>query len=254
MSGFDLDVLVNVGYSFALVAVLMRDILWLRVFTVVASLIFIAYCYLLPSPLWPPIMWKVVFIAVNTYWIARLSRERRPVHFAPEEQRLYDTALRSLKPCHARALFGAAEWKTIQPGEQIVTEGQPLETLSLIGSGKFTIENDGIIVDEVGVGRFIGSYTFLKNVKGYPAPVTIIAAEESRLLVWQNDKLRDLIDHDTDFSMAVEASMGLELAQLLDHSRDDLDFALRVDRIARNKIKRASARRPQGVVGVATVT
>lgn len=239
----ELDLMVNVAYIFLLAAYLMRDILWLRVLAVLASCLVIPYYYFQVQALWPPIAWNAAFALINICWIARLMNERRPVHFTPEEQRLYDKALRTLKPCQARNLFEAARWKVVPRGARIVAQGQPMNTLSLIAGGRFTLEKDDIIVDEVGEGRFIGSYTFLKNIKDAPAPVSFIAAEPSRLAEWDNDKLRGLIDDDTQLSMAVEASLGLELAQLLDHSRNDLEFALRIDRIAKKQIRRETARR-----------
>jgi hypothetical protein len=57
---------------------------------------------------------------INTSWITRLLIERRPLQFSPEEKRLYDEALRAMKPRHARKLFEAARWKTIASSEQIV--------------------------------------------------------------------------------------------------------------------------------------
>ena len=251
ISGLALDLMVNAAYVFLLAAFLMRDVLWLRVLAVLASCLVVPYYYFQIQPMWPPIAWNAAFAAINLYWIVRLMIERRPVHFTPDEQRLYEKALRTLKPCQARNLFEAARWKTVQRGAQMVAQGQPMNTLSLIAGGKFTLEKDGIIVDEVGAGRFIGSYTFLKNIKDAPAPVSFIASEPSRLAEWDNDKLRDLIDDDTQLSMAVEASLGLELAQLLDHSRNDLEFALRIDRIAKKQIRRETARRAHAAVRAA---
>jgi hypothetical protein len=45
-------------------------------------------------------------------------------------------------------------------------------------------------------------------------------------VVWENDALRQLIGDDTEFTTALEASLGLELARLLDNAQDDLEFAL----------------------------
>jgi CRP-like cAMP-binding protein len=243
----ELDLLAHAAYALLLLCYLMRDILWLRLFSVAAGLLIIPYYYLQPESLWPCIAWNAAFIAVNIYWITRLLIERRPVHFSPEEQRLYDEALRALKPCHARKLFEAARWERVPCGKQIMTQGQPLNTLMLIADGRFSIERDGILLDEVGEGRFIGSYTFLKNLKGCPAPVTSIAAKASRLAVWDNDKLRALIDNDVEFSTAIEANLGLELAHLLDHARTDLEFAIRMDQIAKTQLQEGSVARDSGL-------
>ena len=132
------------------------------------------------------------------------------------------TALRSLKPRHARKLFEAGRWKAIQAGEQIVAQGHPLNTLSLIAGG----ERDGVLVDEIGEGRFVGAVTFLKRHQDFPSPVTFTAAEPSRFVVWENDALRQLIGDDVEFTMALEASLGLELARVLDRAQAGLEFML----------------------------
>jgi CRP-like cAMP-binding protein len=222
----ELDLLVNASYVILIVSFLMRDILWLRVLNVVSVLFEVAYFYLQPAPLWPVIGWNLALVAVNAYWITRLTLERRPVHFSPEDQRLYDKALRPLKPRHARKLLDAGQRKTVQAGEQVVAQGHPLNTLSLIAGGKFKVERDDVLVDEIGEGRFVGSVTFLKNIEGFPSPVTFTAAEPSRVVSWENDALKHLIGDDTELAIAVEASLGLELARLLDHAQDDLEFAL----------------------------
>jgi len=141
-----------------------------------------------------------------------------------------------MKPRHARKLFEAARWKPVAAGERIMVQGEPSNTLSLIAEGRFSLEMDGMIVDEIGMGRFVGSYAYLKNVKDYPAPITVTAAKPSRVAVWENDALRRLIDNDTELSTAVEASLGLELAHLLDHARADLEFSTRIDQLARKEL------------------
>jgi len=228
----ELNILVNSAYVLLLLSYLMRDILWLRVITVLSILVLIPYYYFLPQTLWPPIAWNTALMLINVYWIVRLLIERRPVRFTPQERRLYETALRRLRPRDARKLFQAGTWKSVNLGAGIATQGEPLNELSLISSGQVRVERDGIIVDEIDEGRFVGSYNFLKRREGSCAPVTFAAATPSRLLVWQNDALRKLIEGDTELCAGVEATLGLELAHLLDHSMSDLKLAQLFERWA----------------------
>lgn len=228
ISGLELDLMANAAYVLILISFLMRDILWLRTFSLLATFIVVPYYLLQTQPLWPCIAWNIALAVINSYWIVRLSLERRPVHFTQEEQRLYDKALRAMLPRDARRLFQAGTSKSVASGETIVTQGQPLNQLFLITGGDFTVEMDGMVVDEIGEGRFIGSYSFLKGVKNFPAPVFFKATKPSRLIVWQNEDLRSLIGDDSKLSMAVEASLGLELAQFLDHSRNDVKLERRL--------------------------
>ena len=163
----EVDLLVHISYVILIISFLMRDILWLRTLNIVSVLVEVAYFYLQPTPLWPVIGWNLALVVINVYWVTRLTLERRPVHFSPDEQRIYDAALRSLKPRHARKLFEAGQWKEIPAGEQIVAQGHPLNTLSLIAGGRIKIERDGVLVDEIGEGRFVGAVTFLKGIKDH---------------------------------------------------------------------------------------
>ena len=95
---FGLDVLISVANVIYLFSYSVRDILWLRILTVVGALLLLPYYYLQPVPLWAAIAWNLVFIAINVFWIAKLLSERRPVQLSDDEKRLYRLALRNLNP------------------------------------------------------------------------------------------------------------------------------------------------------------
>ena len=71
-----------------LVAYSVRDILWLRLFAVAASLIALPYFIRQPEPLWEPIIWSSVFAAINSFQSWRLFVERRPIKLTPEEEEI----------------------------------------------------------------------------------------------------------------------------------------------------------------------
>ncbi len=82
------DLLIHTAKVLYLFAFMVRDILWLRILTVIAVACLIPYFYFRPEPLMTPIYWNLVFTALNLYWIVRLLLERRPVKLSEEEQRL----------------------------------------------------------------------------------------------------------------------------------------------------------------------
>src|ERR1044071_6617081 len=90
-----LDYLVHFSNILLLVAYSVKDILWLRWFAVAAAITNIPYFLLQKSVLWPPILWALVFTAINLYQIARLYLERRPVVLSHDEQKLYDLGFQS---------------------------------------------------------------------------------------------------------------------------------------------------------------
>ena len=90
-------ILIHVANVLYLGSYLVKDILWLRLLTVVAGSVLLAYYVLLPMPLWPAIAWNCLFLAINVRQIHVLLLERRPVRFTAEELALYTLAFRSFK-------------------------------------------------------------------------------------------------------------------------------------------------------------
>jgi hypothetical protein len=89
-------VLIRIANVLYVISYLVKEILWLRLLTVVAGGVLIAYYALLPVPLWAAIVWNVVFLAINLRQIRALLLERRPVRLSPDELRLYQLAFRRL--------------------------------------------------------------------------------------------------------------------------------------------------------------
>ena len=89
-----------------------KDVMWLRVLAILASLIGLPYFYLQPVVLWEPMVWAVLFMTINAYHVWRLWMERRPVELSSDEARLYDLTFFPLRrsavcrACAARPVDG----------------------------------------------------------------------------------------------------------------------------------------------------
>ena len=128
------DLLIHAANLFYLCAFMVRDILWLRVLTVVASGCLVPYFYFQPEPLMTPIYWNLVFTALNVGWIARLLLERRPVKLSQEEERLCELVFRTMTPREMIKLLKLGLWQTAAAGECFVAQGTPLDRLMVIYS------------------------------------------------------------------------------------------------------------------------
>src|SRR6516164_5723253 len=85
---FGLDFWITSANLLYLASYSVRDILWLRILTIVAGVLLIPYYYLQSKPLWIAISWNLVFVGINLFWVARLLLERRSVQLTEDEQRL----------------------------------------------------------------------------------------------------------------------------------------------------------------------
>ena len=95
---FRFDLLIHAANMLFLIAYMVRDILWLRILTVIATLCLIPYYFTRPEPMMVPIYWSLVFAALNVYWIVHLLLERAPMKLNADEQRLCELVFRTMSP------------------------------------------------------------------------------------------------------------------------------------------------------------
>jgi Popeye protein conserved region len=206
------DMLIHVANLFFLMAFMVRDILWLRVLTVVASVCLVAYFYFQPEPLMTPIYWNIVFAAMNVYWIVRLLLERRPVRLTHDEKVLCELVFRTMTPREMIRLLKLATWQTAAAGECFVHRDQPLDRLMVIFSGGACVEVDGRNVTELGPGQFIGS---LDYVTEQAAPTNIVALTSTRYVSWPKSKLTTFMKENPDLHAALKTTLAIDLATWL---------------------------------------
>ncbi|WP_419912659.1 cyclic nucleotide-binding domain-containing protein [Hoeflea sp.] len=217
-----LDVLVSVANVVYLFSYSVRDILWLRILTVVGGTLLMPYYYLQETPLWAPIGWNVVFIAINLFWITKLALDRRPVPFTEEEKRIYRIAFRNIRERDAFKLFRMGKWTSVPASTKLVNQGDAVEHLSVIVDGEVNVEMNGTVVDTLDQGRFLGGAAFLNRVNQYEAPVSVQTTRQSRVIAWTFADLEALFDKDLRLEVDIEASLGLELTRFLETARTRL--------------------------------
>ena len=88
--------LVNISNIVFLAAYSVRDVLRLRILSIVGELLILPYYYFQNETLWPPIFWGVAFIVVNAVRIVAIALERRPVVLSDKEEQLYGLAFSSI--------------------------------------------------------------------------------------------------------------------------------------------------------------
>jgi CRP-like cAMP-binding protein len=163
--------------------------------------------------LWPPVLWALVFTAINLYQIARLYLERRPVVLSKDEQKLYELGFRSLRPREFLSLSLVGEWKSAEVGERFVTEGEPVSHLCIAIAGSAEVHKQGEHLGTLRPGHIIGNALALT---GDPSPVEMTFAEPARYMRWSLPSLRKFIDSRPDLRVTLQGLVNRDLARKLD--------------------------------------
>ena len=182
MNSFNPNYFINAGNILLLVAYSVHDVLWLRLFAVAASLITIPYFLLQPTTLWAPLIWTVVFAAINSLQSWRLFIERRPVKLTPDEEEIRRLAFRDLPPRKVLQILSLGSWTTLEVGEHLIESGKIPDAVSLIVHGKVRVTRGGHVLGELVPGDFVGSALIFS---GIPAEVDAATMEPGRAMRWE---------------------------------------------------------------------
>tara|TARA_S200000501_G_C20780154_1_gene724644 strand:- start:633 stop:1292 length:660 start_codon:yes stop_codon:yes gene_type:complete len=201
--------------AFGLIAFsfLVKDILWLRVLSVLASTFSVFYNYTIPvSPMWLAINWNIVFILVNVYHIAVIIYEKRPIKMAPKDKELYETLFKGMTPVEFLKITKIAEWKQFSCGEKIIKYGSPVTDLILIYNGTVDVAVGGKMVAQLKDGQFVGEMSFLTEK---PATATCIVKHNCECLVWKQPEFKDLLKRNPSLYFTIQSVLSAQVSEAL---------------------------------------
>ena len=208
------DYFIHAANVCMLVAYSVRDILWLRLFAVAASLVSIPYFVLQPATLWAPLGWTVLFAGINLLQSWRLFLERRPVQLTAEEEEVRRLVFQHLPPRKVLQVLSIGSWVTAQPGERMIERGTLPTAVSLIVSGKVRVTKDGATVGVLGAGQVVGSALILSGVQ---ADVEAVVESPVRAIRWDVATLEPYLNANPDTRTAMQRHLARDLATKVEH-------------------------------------
>ena len=203
------DYFIHAANVLLLVAYSVRDVLWLRLFAVAASLIAIPFYVLQPTVLWAPLAWSGVFAAINLFQSWLLILERRPVRLTAEEQEICRLAFYDLPPRKVLQVLSIGSWITLNTGERLIEAGKLPDHILLILQGKVLITKDGRKLGQLKASDLVGSALILS---GIAANVDAVVEEPVRAMRWQIETLKKYLSANPETRTIMQRHLAHDLA------------------------------------------
>ena len=201
--------------AFGLIAFsfLVKDILYLRLVSILASLFSVFYNYVIPvEPMWIAVGWNFVFISLNLYHIAVLVYEKRPVQMSPKHKELYETMFKNMTPVEFLKITKIADWIHFKTKESITQKGHTVPTLNLIYNGTVDVIVDDKKVAELKDGQFVGEMSFLTEK---PATATCVVKYDTECLVWKQEQFKDLLKRNPSLYFTIQSLLSAQVSSAL---------------------------------------
>jgi hypothetical protein len=196
-------------------AYLLKDILWLRLLTILSCFAGMAFNYFVPAtPLWSVIYWNILFAIINIVQIAIIIKERAGVNFTDEEKELHETLFKNFAPFEFMKLMRVGQWLEAKQGEILAVEKQPINAVMLIYNGLVGVETNGKEVAKLKDGNFIGEVSF---ISGGEASATVRALMPTRYIAWPKDAISRLLNRNPSMRFAMQSLLSTDLSKKLMH-------------------------------------
>ena len=201
--------------AFGLIAFsfLVKDIFWLRILSILASLFSVFYNYTIPTePMWLAINWNFIFVGDNLYHIGIILYEKREVKMDEKDEELYQTLFKEMSPVEYLKISRAAKWETLKPGKRIITQGMPVPDLYLIYNGTVDITIDNEHIAQLKDGEFVGEMSFLTEKV---ATATCKVKYEAQCLVWKQREFKELLKRNPSLYFTIQSVLSAQVSDKL---------------------------------------
>ena len=199
-------IILNLGYGLGIVALAVRDVLWLRSILMVSQLSLCTCATMLGN--YNAAFWNLTFVCINLYHVIRLIRERRPIELPAELVDLHERIFSSMSKKEFLYFWQTGNARVVQD-QLLIREGERQEDVSLILSGCVAVLKGGRTLAELGRGSFVAEMSFLT---GDPASADVQASGEVEYVSWQQEKLRGLKMLNPGLYMKIQHILGKDLA------------------------------------------
>ena len=206
--------LVHVAAIFTLFCYLFRDQIKLRIFAAIGDALLVAYYYFgFDVPLWNPLVWSVLNIAINVAMILIILRDAREHEMSDEELSLF-RSLDTLTPGQFRKLVSIGKWNRALFPQTLTEEGEALKELHYVLDGNITIAKAERSFP-VEAKKFIGELAYLRK---RPATATVKVSADSHYISWSHEDLELLFRRNEDLRTAMQLLMGRDVAEKMANS------------------------------------
>ena len=202
-------VLLNLYYIGVTIALLVRDILWLRTVMICAGSCLITYGIITNNSV--VISWNFLFLSINLVQVIRLLIERKPIKINDEIIDLYTDIFSEMKKYEFLYFWKHGLIHDVD-NDIICKEGELQKDLSLIISGKVLIKKDENVITELGRGRFIAEMGYITS---HPASANVIAEGKVKYISWNKNSIDKMSKVYPDLKNKLQIIIGKDLIHKL---------------------------------------
>lgn len=200
-------ILVHTAYTIFFIALIVKDVLWLRTIITIAGLCWLTFGHVTNDL--GIVIWNIVFTGINIYQIIGIIRERRPVELAPDLLEIYSDCFSNMKKRDFLNFWNFGREIQLE-NEMVCVQGEVPAELLYLKEGRAAVIRDQTPVTELKRLNFIAEMSFVTKK---PASADVITT--GIVMAWSREKLADLEKVNPKLITSLRVALGQDLSQKL---------------------------------------
>lgn len=199
------SVWVNVGYGLMLLALLARDMLWLRLILMFGQACLCMFA--IQNDVINAAVWNALFVVINAVQSLLVWRERREIRLPDALEAIYQARFKLMRRVEFLKLWTMAREHSLDRG-RLIAAGDTNDRLYLVADGEVVIRVRGREMARLGVGAFVAEMSFL-TLEPTSADVDVDAPMTCRY--WTRAQLDRLATRHPKLWNKLQAAIGHDL-------------------------------------------
>lgn len=206
----------SIAALFSLSAYVLSNILWLRIFLVLAAIVYIISGVSLGIT--SMVGWNTAYLAINLFHAALLLLDKSTITLPEETKEVYHQFFSSMSTREFKKIITINQFKTVK-GEKLIGEGEVTDRLFILLEGKVDIIKSGKTIASLNSGDLVGEMSFMSKD---PASADAIAAEVVKYAYWTHDDLDKLCQRNCNIYNKFISIVGCDLVRKLNAKNTEL--------------------------------
>lgn len=202
-------VLLNCYYIGMTIALLIKDILWLRMVLIIAGSSLISYGIVIQNFI--IVSWNCLFLSINVIQVVKLILERKPVKIDENIMHIYTAVFSDIRKKDFLYL-----WKSGKINEKenilLCEHGKRQDTLMLIIDGSAIVKKKNRKVTTLKTGQFIAEIAF---ITGKEATADVIAKGRIKYISWTYAQIEQIKQINPNLSSKLQFIISKDLTTKL---------------------------------------
>lgn len=194
----------------------MKDMLWLRVISIISSSFFIFIGINIKSIVYEvQVFWHVVFIVVHSVRLGFLIYQRYFLRLNKFEETIYKILNKKISPKDIKKIISVGLIQEIENDCILIKKGGDVEIMGLILEGEGTVLSEGEMIKELIPGSFFGEFSF---VTGKKASADVMIKSGARFIRWDQEVLEKYLADDEILLNRFKEVLGFKLMESIKNS------------------------------------